>query len=93
MKTIDWQLASECLRVLAHPERLKVIHLLLAEELSVGDLAERCGLAQSVMSEHLTLLKRQGMLSSRKEGRRVFYFVQEPSLTSIINCIEKRFTS
>lgn len=42
-------------------------------ELTVGELAERCGLKPSTASEHLSLLRRGGLVLSRKEGKQVFY--------------------
>ncbi|MER7857310.1 metalloregulator ArsR/SmtB family transcription factor [Streptomyces bacillaris] len=42
-------------------------------ELAVGEVAERCGLKPSTVSEHLGLLRRGGLAVSRKEGREVFY--------------------
>ncbi|ARI56405.1 transcriptional regulator [Streptomyces sp. S8] len=42
-------------------------------ELTVGEVAERCGLKPSTVSEHLGLLRRGGLVVSRKEGREVFY--------------------
>jgi len=83
--------AAECLRVLAHPHRLRMIQMLLAGEYTVGELAESCGLPTAMASEHLRLMQRCGFLTSEKDGRRVFYRVAEPHLKSIIQCIEERF--
>nr|WP_277402603.1 helix-turn-helix domain-containing protein [Streptomyces verrucosisporus] len=41
--------------------------------MTVGELAQRCGLKASTASEHLTLLRRGGLVISRKEGRRAFH--------------------
>lgn len=83
--------AAECLRVLAHPHRLRMIQMLLAGNYSVGELAEGCDLPTAMASEHLRLMQRCGFLASEKEGRKVFYRVTEPHLKSIMQCIEDRF--
>lgn len=83
--------AAECLRVLAHPHRLRMIQMLLAGEYTVGELAEACELPTAMASEHLRLMQRCGFLSSQKAGRKVFYRVTEPHLKSILRCIEERF--
>lgn len=83
--------AAECLRVLAHPHRLRMIQMLLAGEYTVGELAEACGLPAAMASEHLRLMQRCGFLTSEKESRKVFYRVAEPHLQSIMACIEARF--
>lgn len=83
--------AAECLRILAHPHRLRMIQMLLQAFYTVGDLAEACGLPSAMASEHLRLMQRCGFLSSEKEGRKVFYRVAEPHLADILKCIEARF--
>lgn len=83
--------AAECLRVLGHPHRLRMIQMLLAGEFTVGELAESCDLPAAMASEHLRLMQRCGFLTPEKDGRRVFYRVVEPHLKNIMACIEARF--
>jgi ArsR family transcriptional regulator, zinc-responsive transcriptional repressor len=83
--------AAECLKVLAHPHRLRMIQMLLADQFTVGELAESCGLPSAMASEHLRLMQRCGFLSNVKEGRKVYYKIAEPHLQSIMRCIEERF--
>ena len=85
--------AAECLRLLAHPHRLRMIQMLLQGDYTVGELAEACELPTAMASEHLRLMQRCGLLSSEKQGRKVFYRVAEPHLKSILKCIEDRFDS
>jgi len=83
--------AAECLRTIAHPCRLRIIEILLKEERSVGELAEACGIASNMASEHLRLLKDRGLLNSRRDGRKIYYWVAEPALEMIMNCVGKKF--
>lgn len=83
--------AAECLKILAHPHRLQVVHMLLKQQYSVGELAEACGIAHHMMSEHLRLMQRCGFLESTKDGQRRYYRVVEPQLASILHCVEERF--
>jgi len=83
--------AADCLKVLAHPHRLRMVQMLLAEQYSVGELADACGLPSHMASEHLRLMQRCGFLASRKAGRTVYYEVAEPHLKDILACIESRF--
>ncbi|MCA9255382.1 MAG: winged helix-turn-helix transcriptional regulator [Candidatus Omnitrophica bacterium] len=83
--------AAECLRTLAHPHRLRIVQMLLAGEYTVGELAEACGIASHVASEHLRLMKDRGLLGCERDGRCMYYHVAEDGLTSIMNCVEKRF--
>lgn len=83
--------AAECLRVLAHPHRLRMVQMLLQGDFTVGELAEACELPTAMASEHLRLMQRCGFLCSEKSGRKVFYRVSEPHLKNILKCIEDRF--
>ncbi len=83
--------AAECLKVLAHPHRLRIVQMLLRGEFTVGELAESCEIPSPMASEHLRLMQRCGFLASDKDGRRVFYKVVEPHLENIMACIEDRF--
>ena len=83
--------AAECLRTLAHPCRLRIVQLLLTGEHTVGELAAECGAASNVTSEHLRLMQRCGFLTSRRDGRNVYYHIAEPHLKDIMKCVERRF--
>ena len=83
--------AAECLKILAHPHRLKIVHMLLERNYTVGELAEACEIAHHMTSEHLRLMQRCGFLDSTKDGQRRYYHVIEPQLANIIHCVEQRF--
>lgn len=90
---IDFAMAAECLRVLAHPGRLALVHRLLGGRYTVGELASWADLAPNVTSEHLRLLERCGLLGSEREGRRVYYHASEPLLATMMACITQRFST
>lgn len=70
---------------LANPTRLQIVELLLdAGELSVGELVERIGCSQGQISNQLACLKWCGYVTSRQEGRRVYYRVTDTRIKKII---------
>jgi DNA-binding transcriptional ArsR family regulator len=83
--------AAECLKVLAHAHRLRMVQMLLGGRYTVGELAEACDIPSHMASEHLRLMQHCGFLTSEKEGRKTFYQIVEPQLSSIMACIEKRY--
>lgn len=85
--------AAECLRVLAHPHRLRMLQMLFRGQHTVGELADGCEIPSPMASEHLRLMQRCGFLSAEKEGRFVYYRVTEPHLADMLACIESRFGS
>ncbi|MBI1348219.1 metalloregulator ArsR/SmtB family transcription factor [bacterium] len=85
--------AAECLRVLAHPHRLRMVQMLLQDQFTVSELAEACELPTAMASEHLRLMQRCGFLDSEKVSRKVYYRVIELHLKDVLACIQKRFDS
>jgi len=65
-------------RALADPKRLCVLESLAAGELSVGDLSTRVGCQVPNMSQHLAVLRRAGLVSSRRDGTTVYYRLADP---------------
>jgi DNA-binding transcriptional ArsR family regulator len=83
--------AAECLKTLAHPHRLRMVQMLLQGRYTVGELADACGIASHMASEHLRLMQRCGFLTNEKDGRKAYYQVAEPHLANILACVEARF--
>ncbi len=81
--------AAECLRVMAHPLRLRMVELLLQAQRPVNAVARLCGLSPAQTCGHLRLLKGHGLLSSVRKGRTVYYRVASPQLPGLIRCIRK----
>ncbi|MBC8371975.1 MAG: helix-turn-helix transcriptional regulator [Planctomycetes bacterium] len=79
--------AAECLKVMAHPVRLRIVDILVAGEFPVNRIAEMCGLAPNRACEHLRLLKGRGLLDSRRRGRSVFYRIASAQLPGLLSCI------
>jgi DNA-binding transcriptional ArsR family regulator len=59
------------LRMLADPTRLRLLWLLSGDELDVSTLAERLGVARPAVSQHLAKLRLVGLITQRRDGRRV----------------------
>ena len=83
--------AAECLKTLAHPHRLRMVQMLLRGRYTVGELAQACGIASHMASEHLRLMQRCGLMTSAKDGRKAYYQIAQPHLANIMACIEARF--
>ena len=64
---------SNVMRVLSHPGRLMVLCHLAEGEKSVGDLARSLGMRDAAMSQQLSLLRRDGLVDTRRDGHTIFY--------------------
>jgi DNA-binding transcriptional ArsR family regulator len=85
--------AAECLKILAHAHRLRMLQMLLRGRYTVGELAQSCEIPSHMASEHLRLMQHCGFLTSEKDGRKAYYRIAEPHLASIMACIEKRYAA
>jgi len=65
--------ALDTLKILSDPTRLRLLVLLLKEELSVAELQEILGMAQSRISSQLALLRQAGFVADRRDGKKAFY--------------------
>jgi DNA-binding transcriptional ArsR family regulator len=81
------QEAAECLKVLGHPIRLRMVEILMQGEFAVHEIAELCLLPPHQTCEHLRNLKSHGLLRSTRRGRSVYYQIADPRLPRMLNCI------
>ncbi len=68
-----FKLHSGLLKAISHPKRLEIIHLLRDQELNVNEILEMLGLPQANLSQHLMVLRDSNVVSTRKEGKKVYY--------------------
>ena len=82
------QQAATMLKCIGHPVRLLIIELLdRTGEQNVKTIYERLGIEQAVASQHLNLMRDKGILASRRDGVNVFYRIEDPRVTQVIDCI------
>lgn len=81
--------AAQVLRVLAHPQRLKMVDRLLRNPVSVGELAGEIGLAPAAVSQHLNHMRAHGIVDSKRDGRIVRYEVVNANAKQLIACLRK----
>lgn len=83
--------ATEFLKAMAHPQRLRILQLLIHQRHTVGELATACDIPAPVASAQLRLLERCGLLAGKRDGKFVYYEIAEPQLLNIMLCLESRF--
>lgn len=72
--------AGALLKALANPHRLMIVCQLNGCERSVGELAELLGLRDSTVSQHLSLLRKDGIVATRRDGQTIWYSIcSEPA--------------
>jgi DNA-binding transcriptional ArsR family regulator len=83
--------AATLLRLLANEKRLMILCQLADGELAVGDIQSRVGLSQSALSQHLALLRAEGIVATRREGQVIFYRLDDPAAMRVIETLAELF--
>lgn len=76
--------AAGLLKVLAHEGRLLVMCHLSGGELSVGEINERVALSQSALSQHLAVLRAEGLVVTRRQGQSIFYRLADTGARQVL---------
>ncbi len=76
------------LKAMAHPTRLVIIDELLKQELCVRELNEIVGGDMSTISKHLSVLKNASLIIPDKRKNQVFYKIDAPCVSQIIDCTD-----
>jgi ArsR family transcriptional regulator, virulence genes transcriptional regulator len=79
------------LKAMANERRLQILCILLGQELSVGELCSKLELSQSALSQHLAWLRRDELVSTRKEAQTVFYSLKSVEVKAMIELLHKLF--
>jgi len=83
--------ASELLKALANRHRLLIICQLIDGEQSVGELAEFLNLRDSTVSQHLALLRKDGLVSARREAQTIFYSIASEPAREVLKTLYQAF--
>lgn len=79
------------LKTLAHPQRLFLLCRLAKGEATVSELRSASGASQSLISQHLTRMRREGIVQARRDGNFIHYRIVDPKLSALILHMEKTF--
>jgi len=74
------EMQASVLRMLAHPRRLEMLHLLAEGPIEVGRIAQRLGISQPNASQHLALLRSAGLVEIERNGREIRYRLTDPEV-------------
>jgi len=75
-----YKMKAELCKTLSNPKRLIIVQELQDGEKAVGELADLLDTPQSVISNHLSLLRDRGVVKSRREGTSVYYDLSDPKI-------------
>jgi DNA-binding transcriptional ArsR family regulator len=79
------------LKAMANPTRLMVLCQIAHGERSVGELQKAVGLGQSALSQHLAVLRRKGLVTSRRCGQTILYSLSSPDAAAMMSALYEIF--
>ncbi len=82
---------ARLLKSIAHPIRLKILCLLQDEELSVGDILLTIQTTNGNISQHLAILRNQGIIVSRKDANYIYNRIADPRVLELMESMQELF--
>ena len=83
--------AAKLLRTLGNERRLMILCQLADRERSVGELQPLVGLSQSALSQHLAVLRAEGVVATRREGQTIWYRIDDPAAVRMVATLAEIF--
>ncbi len=81
--------AARMLKLLGNENRLLILCSLAAQgEMKVGDIVEAVGLSQSALSQHLALLRADGLVAFRRESQTLYYRISDPRAARLLKLLK-----
>lgn len=83
--------ASQLLKSLSHPDRLMLLCQLTQGEYCVSELEEQVGLGQPSLSQQLGILRKDGLVMTRREGKQIYYSIVSDDALAVLQVLYSRF--
>ena len=84
-------LACRLLKVMSNPDRLMLLCQLSQGEKRVGELEEILGIVQPTLSQQLTVLREEELVTTRREGKNIYYQIASPQAMAIMAVMYEQF--
>jgi len=83
--------ACELMKVLANPDRLLILCQIAHQEMCVGELEASLGIVQPTLSQQLTVLRNAELVTTRREGKNIFYQLTSSPTLAVMNTLFQQF--
>lgn len=83
--------ACGLLKVLANPDRLLILCYLSQGEANVGEIEAALGIVQPTLSQQLTVLRQDALVTTRREGKNIYYALASPQALAVIETLYLQF--
>jgi len=83
--------ASSLMKTLGHKDRLMILCHLAGGEKSVGEIAEVLAISQSPLSQHLSRMRKEGLVDTRREAQTIYYSLKSGEASRIVEVLYELF--
>ena len=83
--------ACRLMKVLSNPDRLMLLCQLSQSEKRVGELEEILGILQPTLSQQLTVLREEELVTTRRDGKSIYYQIASPQALAVMNVLFEQF--
>lgn len=83
--------ASDLMKVLTNPDRLLILCQLSQQEMSVSELEAKLGIVQPTLSQQLTVLRHADLVTTRRDGKKIFYDLSSDTALAVISTLYQEF--
>ena len=90
---VNAQQAADLLKAMANKHRLLILCTLNAKELSVSQLNQQVDIPQSTLSQHLSVLRRDNLVKTRREAQTIYYSLSSKEVKAIISTLYAMYCS
>ena len=84
-----YELHADMCKVFSNPTRLEILNLLRYKEMSVTELIKKLKLSQANISQHLSIMKSKGIVSSERNGKNIYYKISNPKIIKAFEIIRE----
>ena len=85
--------ACGLLKALSNPDRLLLLCVLSEGESNVSELEATLGIVQPTLSQQLAVLREQGLVATRREGKSIYYSLASPQAMAVLQTLDEQFCS
>ena len=83
--------ACQLMKVLSNPDRLMLLCQLSQGEKRVGELEDILGIVQPTLSQQLTVLREEELVTTRRDGKNIYYQIASPQALAVMNVLFEQF--
>ncbi len=83
--------ACELMKVLSNPDRLLILCQLSQQEMCVSEIEHALGIIQPTLSQQLTVLRHMDLVSTRREGKNIYYQLSSPQALAVMKSLYEQF--